>query len=69
VGIGQLEQAPIEALVSGSVGQQMWLTDSAFVTAVGSTNSWDLLTGNVAGNTRVVGETAVEFVQFDVWVP
>ncbi len=69
VGIGQLGQSPIEALVSGNVGQQMWLTNSAFVTAVGSTNNWGLLTGNVAGNTRVVGETAVEFVQLDVWVP
>ncbi len=69
VGIGQLGQAPIEALVSGAVGQQMWLTDIAFVTAVRSGGSWDLHTGNVAGNTRVVGETAVEFVQFDVWVP
>jgi hypothetical protein len=69
VGIGQLEQAPIEALVSGNVGPQMWLTNSAFVTAVGSANNWDLLTGNVAGNTRVLGETAVEFLQFDVWVP
>lgn len=69
VGIGQLGQAPIEALVGGHVGQQMWLTDSAFVTAVGSNGNWDLLTGNVAGNTQVVGETAVEFVQFDVWTP
>ncbi len=69
VGIGQLGQAPIEALVSGAVGQQMWLTDSTFVTAVRSGGSWDLLTGNVAGNTQVVGETAVEFVQFDVWTP
>ena len=69
VGIGQLGQAPIEALVSGSVGQQMWLTNGAFVTAVGSSGNWTLLTGNVAGNTRVVGETAVDFVQFDVWTP
>jgi hypothetical protein len=69
VGIGQLGQSPIEALISGSVSQQMWLTDSAFVTAVGSNGNWDLLIGNVAGNTNVVGETAVDFVQFDVWAP
>jgi hypothetical protein len=69
VGIGQLNQSPIEALISGSVGQQMWLTDSVFVTAVGSNGNWNFLTGNVAGNTRTVGESAVDFVQFDVWVP
>jgi len=69
VGIGQLEQPPVEALVSGSVGWQVWLTNSAFVTAVGSSGNWSLLTGNVAGNTRVVGETAVDFAQLDVWVP
>lgn len=69
VGIGQLEQTPIEALVPGSVGQQMWLTNNTFVTAVGSGGNWDLLTGNVAGGTQIAGETAVDFVQFDVWVP
>lgn len=69
VGIGQLEQSPIEVLVSGSVGQQMWLTDSAFITAVGNSGNWKLLTGNVAGNTRTVGETAVDFAVFDVWTP
>lgn len=69
VGLGQVGQSPLEVLVGGSVGRQMWLNDSTFVTAVGSSGNWDLLTGNVAGNTRTVGETAVEFVQFDVWVP
>ena len=69
LGLGQLDQPPIEVLVAGGVAAQAWLTDTIFVTAVGGSGSWDLLTGNVSGNTRAVGETAVDFVQFDVWVP
>ncbi len=68
-GIGQVGQPPLEVLVPGRVDTQMWLNDSAFVTAVGSSGSWDLLTGNLAGSTRVVAGTAVQFVQLDIWVP
>jgi len=56
-------------LVTGSVTSQMWLNDGAFVTAVGSSGSWEFVTGNVSGSTRVVGETAVNTALFDVWVP
>ena len=69
IGIGQQDQTPVEILISGGVGQQMWLTDSVFVTAVGSSGNWTLFTGNVSGNLRNVGDTAVEFVNFDVWTP
>ncbi|MBK8904853.1 MAG: hypothetical protein IPM53_26980 [Anaerolineaceae bacterium] len=69
VGVGQLGQSPLEVLVTGNVGRQLWLTDSTYVTAVGSSGSWQLLTGNVAGNTRAVGDTAVDNPTFDVWVP
>ncbi len=69
LGLGEVGQPPLEVLLPGSVSRQMWLTDNAFVTAVGSSGSWELLTGNVAGNTRVVGETAVDTPVFDVWVP
>lgn len=69
LGLGQVGQPPLELLVTGNVGGQMWLNDSAFVTAVGSSGSWSWITANLAGSTRVVGETAVDFVQFDVWVP
>ena len=69
VGLGQVGQPPLEVLLTGNVSHQMWLTDGAFVTAVGSSGSWELITGNVAGNTWVVGETAVDNPAFDVWVP
>lgn len=69
VGVGQLGQSPLEVLVTGNIGRQMWLTDGAFVTAVSSAGSWELITGNVAGNTRLVGDTAVDNPVFDVWVP
>ena len=69
LGIGQVGQAPVEVLVTDSVGSLMWLNDDAFVTAVGSGSSWSLFTGDLAGNTRPVGETAVDLVQFDVWMP
>ncbi len=69
VGIGQPGQAPIEALVSSGIDQLTWLTNNTFVTAVGSSGSWEIVTGNVAGNTQIVGETAVDFVKLDVWVP
>lgn len=69
LGIGQVGQPPLEVLLTGNVSQQMWLTDGAFVTAVGSSGSWELFTGNVAGNTRLVGETAVDSPVVDVWEP
>ena len=69
VGIGQLEQSPVEVLVGGTVGQQMWLTNNTFVAAVGGSGNWDLLTGSVSGNTTTVGETAVNAVTFDAWIP
>jgi hypothetical protein len=69
LGVGQVGQPPLEVLVTGSVISQVWLTDSMFVTAVGSSGNWAFLTGSVAGNTQVVGETAVSTPLFDVWVP
>ncbi|MCB8924566.1 MAG: hypothetical protein H6652_02950 [Ardenticatenaceae bacterium] len=69
VGVGQVGASPLEVLVTGSVTSQMWLNDGAFVTAVGSSGSWEFVTGNVSGSTRVVGETAVNTALFDVWVP
>lgn len=69
LGIGQVGRSPLEILVTGSVVDQMWLNDNAFVTAVGSSGSWEFLTGNVSGSTRVVGETAVNVAQFDLYMP
>lgn len=68
-GLGQIGQPPLEVLVAGTVTSPMWLTDSAFVTAVGSSGSWSLLTGSLNGNTRTVGDTAVQAALFDVWAP
>ncbi|MCA9916522.1 MAG: hypothetical protein KC445_01160 [Anaerolineales bacterium] len=69
VGVGQLAQPPLEVLVAGGVSSQMWLTDGAFVTAVRSGTNWEFLTGNVAGNTVLVGETGADTAVFDVWTP
>ncbi|MCB8977885.1 MAG: hypothetical protein H6657_10720 [Ardenticatenaceae bacterium] len=69
VGVGQVGQPALEVLVTGNVGSQMWLTDGAYVTAVGNSGSWQFLTGDVLGNTRLVGDTAVATPVFDVWVP
>ena len=69
VGVGQLGQPPLEILVAGGVSRQMWLTDGAFVTAVATSGSWQFLTGDVAGNTVLVGYTAVDTAVFDVWAP
>ncbi|MCA9899249.1 MAG: hypothetical protein H6654_18870 [Ardenticatenaceae bacterium] len=69
VGVGQLGQPPLEILVAGGVSRQMWLTDGAFVTAVATSGSWQFLTGDVAGNTVLVGDTAVDTAVFDVWAP
>lgn len=69
LGIAEPDEPAIEILLGGTVGNLLWLDDGSFVTAVGSSNSWELLTGNLAGDTRTVGETAVSFPEFDVWLP
>ena len=69
LGIAEPDESTVEILLGGTVGNLLWLDDDAFVTAVGSSNNWELLTGNLAGNTRTVGETAVSFPEFDVWLP
>ncbi|VAW34656.1 hypothetical protein MNBD_CHLOROFLEXI01-429 [hydrothermal vent metagenome] len=69
LGVGQVGQPTVEVLVSGGVGSLAWLNDGAFVTAVGSIGNWTIQTGDLAGNMRDVGETAVDFVQFDLWTP
>jgi Tol biopolymer transport system component len=69
LGIGQVGQPAIEVLLAGSPIRSVWLNDDLFVTAVGSLGNWTLQTGNLAGTMRDVGETAVDFVQFDLWTP
>lgn len=69
LGVGEIGLPAVEILADGNVGRSVWLNDSAFVTAVGSSGSWSLSTGDLAGNLRDVGETAVNFVQLDVWTP
>jgi WD40-like Beta Propeller Repeat len=68
LGVGQVGQV-VEVSIAGGVGGLAWLNDGMFVTAVGSSGSWTLQTGDLAGNIRDVGETAVDFAQFDLWTP
>ncbi|MCP4416240.1 MAG: hypothetical protein GY805_06440 [Chloroflexi bacterium] len=69
LGIGQVGQPAVEVLIAGGLDNLRWLNEGAFVTAVGNSGSWNLFTGDLAGNMRDVGETAVDFVQIDVWTP
>ncbi|MEZ4591100.1 MAG: hypothetical protein R3D55_08150 [Chloroflexota bacterium] len=69
VGVGQVGQLALEVLVAGGVSSQQWLTDGAFVTAVRNGANWQFLTGNVAGNTALVGSTGGDTAVFDVWAP
>lgn len=69
VGVGQVGQPALEVLVAGGVSGQLWLTDGVFVTAVSNSGGWQFLTGNVAGNTALVGGTGVDTAVFDVWAP
>lgn len=69
VGVGQIGQPALEVLVAGNISSQQWLTNGAFVTAVSNNGSWQFLTGDLAGNTQVVGEAAGDTAVFDVWVP
>lgn len=69
VGVGQVGQPSLEILVAGNLVSQKWLTDGIFVTAVATGDAWQFLTGNVAGNTVVVGEAVSSSAIFDAWAP
>ncbi|WP_420645582.1 hypothetical protein [Candidatus Leptofilum sp.] len=69
LGIGEAGQPPLKVLVAEGIISQTWLTDEAFVTAVGDSDNWQFLTVDLAGKTQVVGETGNDTAVFDVWTP
>lgn len=68
--IGEVGESPMEFVVPDNqqavAGQ--WITESSFVVVLGSTGAWDVVSGNVSGDTMTL-LSDVGTSQFDAWGP
>lgn len=61
--------SPTEFLVTDAVLDMQWLGNETFITAVGATGQWNLITNTRSGQTNIVAIVNDDFITFDVWTP
>jgi hypothetical protein len=69
VAVGQAGAEPVALPLPAGVSDAQWLTDTAFMMVVGQDVSWNLVSGNVAGEMELLTAVSNSNVQFDVWTP
>ncbi|MFZ0545306.1 MAG: protein kinase [Candidatus Promineifilaceae bacterium] len=69
--VGRLGQAPVNtALPAGQTAvNPLWVTDSTFVLALGSSNNWRISSANLDGDEQVLVNVAATQAVFDAWPP
>lgn len=69
--VGRVGQAPlVTVLPAGDAAiTPMWVTNSTFVLALGSSNDWRITSANVDGDERLLVNVAANTPVFDVWSP
>jgi hypothetical protein len=69
--VGRLGQAPLDTVVpgNGTALTPMWVTNSTFVLALGSSNNWQLTSANMDGDEGLLVNVAASNPVFDVWAP
>lgn len=69
VGVGQADEAPAELVLPVGLGDAQWLNSTAYVMNLGTGDSWNVTSGNLAGGTELLVTATGNNVQFDIWVP
>jgi Tol biopolymer transport system component len=69
--VGRIGQAPGVKVIPGNETalSPIWVTNSTFVLAIGSSNSWQLTAANIHGNEQALVNITVNNPVFDVWSP
>lgn len=67
--VGSRTGAPVQYLTSEGVISMEWVSDSLFITAVGSRGQWQLVANSTAGNSNTLAIANVDFVELDIWSP
>lgn len=61
--------SPVDFLVADAVLDMQWIGDDAFLSAVGASGQWNLITNTLSGESNTVAVVNDDFVTFDVWTP
>lgn len=69
IGVGRPGAAPVEVLVPVGLMDAQWLNNTAFIMALGTSNIWNITSGNLAGNTQILATATGDNIPFDTWTP
>ena len=67
--IGRIDAVPVQIVTASRTADMQWINDTTFVIASGQSNSWNLSSSNLAGNSVAITTLNTSFPAFDVWMP